>query len=120
MSSRVRPQPPPPPPPAGGGRFTPAAGPRVQETEQLEMRRIRAPASASSAASRQAWSRENPGYEPGDEELDWAGISPGRQSVSSSGTGGSEPRGEASPVPEDQPQQQVRAALPHSLLQKAR
>ncbi|XP_048387001.2 polycystin-2 isoform X2 [Stegostoma tigrinum] len=119
MSSRVRPQ---PPPPAGGGRFTPAAGPRAQETDQLEMRRIRAPASASSAASRQAWSRENPGYEPGDEELDWAGISPGRQSVSSGGAGGSEPRGEASPspVPEDQPQRQVRAALPCSLLQKAR
>ncbi|XP_060707555.1 polycystin-2 [Hemiscyllium ocellatum] len=117
MSSRVRPQPPLAAPAGGGGRFTPAAGSRTQGTEQLEMRRIRAPDSAS---SRQAWSRENPGYEPGDEELDWAGIS------ASSGTGGSDSRGEAGPGPgpgpgpEDQQQQQLRAALPRSLLQKAR
>ncbi|XP_078059807.1 polycystin-2 [Mustelus asterias] len=117
MSSRVRPQQPP-----SAGRFTPASGPRAQGAEQLEMRRIRAPGAGSAAsASRQAWSRENPGYEAGEEELDmeldWAGGSPGRRSVSSSGSSEENPGLSPTPNP-DSPQ--LRAALPHCLLHRIR
>ncbi|XP_041048078.1 polycystin-2 isoform X2 [Carcharodon carcharias] len=149
MSSRVRPQQQQQP-----GRFTPATGPRAQGAEQLEMRRIRVPgrggggggsgspassasasaAAAAAASSRQAWSRENPGYEAGEEEeeeldmeLDWAGISPGCRSVSSSGGGGggggagggsrANPGLSPTPNPENQ---QLRAGLPRSVLQKIR
>ncbi|XP_059821491.1 polycystin-2 [Hypanus sabinus] len=67
MGSRVRPQP----------GFS-SAGPRLQESggEQLEMSRVRSAesrqetAGGGRGAGRQAWSRDNPGYEPADEELD--------------------------------------------------
>ncbi|XP_072351324.1 polycystin-2 isoform X1 [Scyliorhinus torazame] len=109
MSSRVQPQQQPP------GRLTPAAGPRAQGAEQLEMRRMPGPGGGSSpASSRQAWSRENPGYEAGDEELDmeleWAARGGGAG-------GGGEPGLSPTPRPGSP---QLRAALPHSLLHRIR
>uniref|UniRef100_UPI00398EA1B4 polycystin-2 n=1 Tax=Pristiophorus japonicus TaxID=55135 RepID=UPI00398EA1B4 len=57
---------------------------RPQHQPPLEMSRVRAP------ASRQAWSRDNPGYEPADEELECAGrqsASPGPGSGAGAGSG---------------------------------
>ncbi|XP_032876055.1 polycystin-2 [Amblyraja radiata] len=92
MSSRVRPQPQPQPQPQPSSRLQKAGG------EQLEMSRVRGAESRpeeeeeeetagpggggrGGVGGRQAWSRDNPGYEPADEEVDWR-AAPGSPSPS--------------------------------------
>ncbi|KAG9344020.1 hypothetical protein JZ751_012496 [Albula glossodonta] len=91
------------------GRFATGAagssvGHRLDPNEGIEMERIQhqdlglgasiITPSPPSSSSRQAWSRDNPGFEPEEEmlEADWPPASPGRRSVStassSSGSSG--------------------------------
>uniref|UniRef100_A0AAQ6AHM9 Polycystin-2 n=1 Tax=Amphiprion ocellaris TaxID=80972 RepID=A0AAQ6AHM9_AMPOC len=83
-SSRVRPQ---QPPQSQTGR----SPNRLDSSEGIEMENIQhqdlglgGVAGTPSPPSRQAWSRDNPGFEPEDEimEADWPQASPGRRSVS--------------------------------------
>ncbi|KAM8771806.1 polycystin-2 isoform 2-T2 [Acanthopagrus schlegelii] len=124
-SSRVRPQ---QLPPSQAGRLPH----RLDSSEGIEMENIQhqdlglgGVIGTPSPPSRQAWSRDNPGFEPEDEimEADWPPASPGRRSVStasssscSSGlgsyTGGGSsthiPRGGLYPTPTVDAQQQDR------------
>ncbi|XP_035036957.2 polycystin-2 isoform X1 [Hippoglossus stenolepis] len=124
-SSRVRPQ---QPPQSQTGRLPH----RLDSSEGIEMENIQhqdpgleGAMVTPSPPSRQAWSRDNPGFEPEDEimEADWPQASPGRRSVStasssscSSGlgsyTGGGSsphiPRGGLYPTPTVDAQQQER------------
>ena len=124
-SSRVRPQ---QPPQSQTGRLPP----RLDSSEGIEMENIQhqdpglgGAMVTPSPPSRQAWSRDNPGFEPEDEimEADWPQASPGRRSVStasssscSSGlgsyTGGGSsphiPRGGLYPTPTVDARQQER------------
>ncbi|XP_047434835.1 polycystin-2 isoform X2 [Mugil cephalus] len=105
---------------------------RLDSSEGIEMENIQhqdgrlgGVAGTPSPPSRQAWSRDNPGFEPEDEimEADWPQASPGRRSVStasssscSSGLGGYTrggssthiPRGGLYPTPTLDAQQQDR------------
>ncbi|XP_018517101.1 LOW QUALITY PROTEIN: polycystin-2 [Lates calcarifer] len=114
---------------------------RLDSTEGIEMENIQhqdlglgGVAGTPSPPSRQAWSRDNPGFEPEDEimEADWPPASPGRRSVStasssscSSGLGsytgpGSSthiPRGGLYPTPTLDQQQQERPEQPGCLKQ---
>uniref|UniRef100_A0A671WJC4 Polycystin-2 n=1 Tax=Sparus aurata TaxID=8175 RepID=A0A671WJC4_SPAAU len=83
-SSRVRPQ---QLPPSQAGRLPH----RLDSSEGIEMENIQhqdlglgGVIGTPSPPSRQAWSRDNPGFEPEDEimEADWPPASPGRRSVS--------------------------------------
>uniref|UniRef100_A0A7N6BW39 Polycystin-2 n=1 Tax=Anabas testudineus TaxID=64144 RepID=A0A7N6BW39_ANATE len=133
-SSRVRPQ---QPPQSQSGR----SPHRLDSSEGIEMENIQhqdlglgGVVGTPSPPSRQAWSRDNPGFEPEDEimEADWPPASPGRRSVStasgsscSSGlgsyTGGGSstqiPRGGLYPTPTVDPQQQDRHDHPDCLKQ---
>ncbi|XP_040003040.1 polycystin-2 isoform X2 [Xiphias gladius] len=139
-SSRVRPQ---QLPQSQTGRLTH----RLDSSEGIEMENIQhqdlglgGVIGTPSPPSRQAWSRDNPGFEPEDEimEADWPPASPGRRSVSttsssscSSGlgsyTGGGSsthiPRGGLYPTPTVDPQQQGRhehSSCMKQILQKIR
>ncbi|XP_036373120.1 polycystin-2 [Megalops cyprinoides] len=86
------------------GKFATCATHRLDSSEGIEMERIHhqdlglgasmITPSPPSSSSRQAWSRDNPGFEPEEEmlEADWPPASPGRRSVStassSSGSSG--------------------------------
>ncbi|MBN3309464.1 PKD2 protein, partial [Amia calva] len=92
---------------AAPGRF--AVGPsgsspgaRLDPNEGIEMERVRhhdpglggsmgGTPSPASSCSRQAWSRDNPGFDPEEEmlESDWPPASPGRRSVSTVSSGSS-------------------------------
>ncbi|XP_051801558.1 polycystin-2 isoform X2 [Acanthochromis polyacanthus] len=124
-SSRVRPQ---PPPQSQTGR----SPNRLDSSEGIEMENIQhqdlglgGVVGTPSPPSRQAWSRDNPGFEPEDEimEADWPQASPGRRSVSTASSsscssglgsynrGGSSthiPRGGLYPTPTLDAQQQDR------------
>ncbi|XP_023147240.3 polycystin-2 [Amphiprion ocellaris] len=124
-SSRVRPQ---QPPQSQTGR----SPNRLDSSEGIEMENIQhqdlglgGVAGTPSPPSRQAWSRDNPGFEPEDEimEADWPQASPGRRSVSTASSsscssglgsynrGGSSthiPRGGLYPTPTLDAQQQDR------------
>ncbi|XP_029950684.1 polycystin-2 isoform X2 [Salarias fasciatus] len=124
-STRVRPQQLPQSPAARSPH-------RLDHSEGIEMENIQhqdlglgGVAGTPSPPSRQAWSRDNPGFEPEDEimEADWPQASPGRRSVStasssscSSGPGGYHrggssphiPRGGLYPTPTLDGQQQDR------------
>ncbi|XP_026160040.1 polycystin-2 [Mastacembelus armatus] len=139
-SSRVRPQ---QLPQSQTGRLPH----RLDSSEGIEMENIQhqdlglgGVIGTPSPPSRQAWSRDNPGFEPEDEimEADWPPASPGRRSVStassnscSSGlgsfTGGGSsthiPRGGLYPTPTVDAQQQDRHGHPScmkQILQKIR
>uniref|UniRef100_A0AAQ5ZF22 Polycystin-2 n=1 Tax=Amphiprion ocellaris TaxID=80972 RepID=A0AAQ5ZF22_AMPOC len=96
-SSRVRPQ---QPPQSQTGR----SPNRLDSSEGIEMENIQhqdlglgGVAGTPSPPSRQAWSRDNPGFEPEDEimEADWPQASPGRRSR----PGQLQPRGQQHPHP---------------------
>ncbi|XP_038134543.1 polycystin-2 isoform X1 [Cyprinodon tularosa] len=128
-SSRVRPQ-------SQAGRSPRAAG----SSEGIEMENIQHPdmalggiIGAPSPPSRQAWSRDNPVFEPEEEilEADWPQASPGRRSVSTASSGSSSSgsahitRGGLYPTPtptihgRQQDRRQPRSCLKH-ILQKIR
>nr|XP_040042074.1 polycystin-2 [Gasterosteus aculeatus aculeatus] len=91
-SSRVRPQ---QPPRSQTGRLPrsldPADGIEMENIQHRDLG-LGGVIGTPSPPSRQAWSRDNPGFEPEEEimEADWPPASPGRRSVStaSSGSGG--------------------------------
>ncbi|XP_029013313.1 polycystin-2 isoform X2 [Betta splendens] len=107
-SSRVRPQQPP-------QNHTERPPHRLESGEGIEMESIQhqdlglgGVVGTPSPPSRQAWSRDNPGFEPEDEimEADWPPASPARRSVStasgsscSSGLGSYNGGGSSTPVP---------------------
>lgn len=133
-SSRVRPQ---QPPQTQTGRLPH----RLDTSEGIEMENIQhqdpglgGAAGTPSPPSRQAWSRDNPGFEPEDEimEADWPPASPGRRSVSTASSsscssglgiynGGSSsthiPRGGLYPTPTVDAQQQGRLEHPSCMKQ---
>lgn len=110
-SSRVRPQQQPPPPHSQAARVPH----KLDAGEGIEMENIQhqdlglgGVIGTPSPPSRQAWSRDNPGFEPEDEimEADWPPASPGRRSVStasssscSSGLGSYTGAGSSSHIP---------------------
>lgn len=79
----------------------PSLSHRLDPSEGIEMERIHhrdlglggSPGASSppSSSSRQAWSRDNPGFEPEEEMLDadWPPASPGRRSVSTASSSSS-------------------------------
>lgn len=105
---------------------------RLDHSEGIEMEHIQhqdlglgGVIGTPSTPSRQAWSRDNPGFEPEDEimEVDWPQASPGRRSVSTASSGSCSsgpgdfnrgassphiPRGGLYPTPTVDPQQQDR------------
>ncbi|XP_060913704.1 polycystin-2 isoform X1 [Labrus mixtus] len=139
-SSRVRPQ---QLPPSQTGRLSH----RLDSGEGIEMENIHPQdlglggvIGTPSPPSRQAWSRDNPGFEPEDEimEADWPPASPGRRSVSTAsssscssglgsytggGSGNHITRGGLYPTPSVDAQQQDRHEHPgcmKQILQKIR
>lgn len=95
-STRVRSQQPPQSQAAGPSGSSPPH--RPDPAEGIEMENIQhqdlglgGVIGTPSPPSRQAWSRDNPGFEPEEEimEADWPPASPGRRSVSTASSGGS-------------------------------
>uniref|UniRef100_A0A3B4YFM2 Polycystin-2 n=1 Tax=Seriola lalandi dorsalis TaxID=1841481 RepID=A0A3B4YFM2_SERLL len=133
-SSRVRPQ---QLPQSQTGRLPH----RLDSSEGIEMENIQhqdlglgGVIGTPSPPSRQAWSRDNPGFEPEDEimEADWPPASPGRRSVSTAsssscssglgsynggGSGTHIPRGGLYPTPTVDAQQQERHEHPSCMKQ---
>ncbi|CAM9203568.1 unnamed protein product, partial [Lampetra planeri] len=125
-SSRVRPQQQP-------HRSDTGEGIEMENIQQQDVG-LGGVAGTPSPPSRQAWSRDNPGFEPEDGimEADWPPASPGRRSVSTASSsscssglgsyngGGSSthiPRGGLYPTPTVDPQQQGRLEHPNCLKQ---
>ncbi|XP_029356804.1 polycystin-2 isoform X2 [Echeneis naucrates] len=133
-SSRVRPQ---PLPQSQSGRLPH----RLDSSEGIEMENIQhqdlglgGVIGNPSPPSRQAWSRDNPGFEPEDEimEADWPPASPGRRSVSTAsssscssglgsynggGSGSHIPRGGLYPTTTVDAEQQERHGHPNCMKQ---
>ena len=65
-------------------RFDSSEGIEMENIQHQESGVIGGAAGTPSPPSRQAWSRDNPGFEPEDEimQADWPPASPGRRSVS--------------------------------------
>lgn len=128
-SSRVRPQ----QLPQSQHRLDPAEGIEMENIQHQDLG-LGGVIGTPSPPSRQAWSRDNPGFEPEDESMqaDWPPASPGRRSVStasssscSSGlgsfTGGGSsphiPRGGLYPTPTVDAQHQGRHERPSCMKQ---